>query len=78
MLCIFDLYENLQMNEAALSDHGSTKLDPEHQISYNYLNTHINHKTARRAKKLLCIIYSCFSKNYIKEIFSWKTKSFRL
>lgn len=67
ILCTFNLHETLQTNEAALSDQGSTKLDQEQQMSYKYLNTHINRKTAQRARKLLCIIYSCFSENYIKK-----------
>lgn len=46
ILCMFNLYENLRLNEAAFSDHGNTKLDHHHQLSYNYLNSHINHKTA--------------------------------
>lgn len=29
ILCMFNLYENLQLNEAAFSDHGNTKLDQQ-------------------------------------------------
>lgn len=62
----------MQLNEAAFSDHGNTKLDHHHQLSYNYLNTHIDHKTAWRVIKLLHISYSYFSKNNTKKYCNWK------
>lgn len=60
------------MNKAALWDHGRTKLNHEQEVSYNYLNTHINHKAAQRARNCCMLPIAALVKTTLKKYYHGK------